>query len=299
MHERTPVDEGIVTQALDPMWVPTLEEASSWHEGLYAMLRTASYYIVDQEQTYEAIESMPPALPSFPPLPFRRIWIETQHTYDDGSVQPGMYTSWLDENDDGSRDVIDVLGVAINEVVRGQEWQIFVPFQRTTEIVERRQKPVPISRSMITMAFHLTPNEIISPRKVSGDWHDGHLHALLQLAVNGAHLITARSVPKREITLPRHQRKRIERERWAPRMPKLYYVDLTYAGEQPQTGAGRTYHVRWLVSGHWRHIDGGESLCTCREHRHSPRPATYIEPYVKGPPGAPWIGRPVHRRKEN
>ena len=97
MHERTPVDEGIVTQALDPMWVPTLEEASSWHEGLYAMLRTASYYIVDQEQTYEAIESMPPALPSFPPLPFRRIWIETQHTYDDGSVQPGMYTSWLDE----------------------------------------------------------------------------------------------------------------------------------------------------------------------------------------------------------
>jgi hypothetical protein len=127
-------------------------------------------------------------------------------------------------------------------------------------------------------------------------WEQRHLAGMLQLAINGAMLITARGVPRREQQLPRHQRKRIMRQRWAPRMPKLYYVDLAQAGEAEEIpGKTRTYHVRWLVSGHWRHIEGGDSLCTCWEHRHSPRVATYIEPYVKGPPGAPWIGRPVHR----
>ena len=211
---------------------------------------------------------------------------------------PAAYATWKADNEDSSWETVVCLGIAINEAVRGREWQIFLPVRRTLSYSEDDEE-TQLSQHAMTLAFHVTPHEILGPTPVGKtvkEWRSDHLRGLLQLAINGAMLITARGVPKREMQLPRHQRKRIARQRWAPRMPKLYYVDLAEAGEEMETAPkSRTYHVRWLVSGHWRHLDNGESLCTCPKHRHSPRPATYIDPYVKGPPGAPWIGRPVHR----
>jgi len=298
-HEQLAVDEGIVTQSLDPMWVPSLEDYGQHDQLLAAMLRTASYYVLDVSQAEEAIDSMPPALPSFPPLPFRRIWIEMQGT-DKSYTGPVQYAQWDTTNEDGSNDIVDVLGIAINEVVRGREWQIFMPLVRVTNLPEGDVK-IPLTRTSMTLAFHLTPTEILGPTPVGKtvkQWNIGHHAAMLQMAINGAMLITARGVHKTELQLPRAQRKRLARERWAPRMPKLYYVDLDRSGEEgPEIGKGRIYHVRWLVSGHWRHVDTGDSLCTCWDHRHSPRVAKYIDPYVKGPAGAPWIGRPVHRKR--
>jgi len=298
--QHTPVDEGIVTQALNPMWVPDLEDYSQHHALLLSMLRTASYYVLDADQCRDAVASMPPALPSFPPLPFRRIWIETQWTNENGGTGPSPYVSWEEDNSDGSVQQADCLGIAINEVVRGREWQIFMPIQMRVLFVDGDEEWV-VSRNAVTCAFHVTPHEILGPTPVGKSvkvWEDRHLAGLLQLAINGAMLITAKGVPIRELKLPRHQRKRLQRERWAPSMPKLYYVDLINAAEADvEYGKGRIYRHRWLVQGHWRHVDSGDDLCTCWKHRHSPRVAKYIEPYVKGPPGAPWIGRPVHRRR--
>lgn len=45
-------------------------------------------------------------------------------------------------------------------------------------------------------------------------------------------------------------------------------------------GEGREYHVRWLVSGHWRHQPVGPGRAERR--------LTFVRPHVKGPPDAPF-----------
>lgn len=306
LSEMVPVDETGVALALDRLWL-TLETARDWETGLYTMLRTASYYILDANESQEAIASMPPALPSFPPLPFRRVWIEVAKT-ERGRHSPAPYAEWAwdDPKFPGLIEHMEILGIAISEVTRGREWQIFLPHKVSYEFDgETKDQDAALIASareregVRVMAFHITPHEILAPKQmVKGtSWHAGHLQPLLQLAINGAHLITARGVPHHEFRLPRGQRKRLDQQRYAPNPPKMYYVDLTRAGEEmDEAPSSREYHVRWLVSGHWRHLDHATELCTCPEHHLNPQPATYIEPYVKGPPNAPWKGRPVHRQ---
>jgi hypothetical protein len=81
-----------------------------------------------------------------------------------------------------------------------------------------------------------------------------------------------------ELSIPRPHRRAHER-RHQHSHPAVYFVDLRQAGDQ-KPGSGREYRHRWLVRGHWRHLADGRR--------------TWVRPYVKGPAGAPWRGRPIY-----
>jgi hypothetical protein len=88
-----------------------------------------------------------------------------------------------------------------------------------------------------------------------------------------------------EAALPRHVVRRAQR---AGQLPRVRVVRLREApGDHrgAQSEGGRTYHHRWAVAGHWRQQAWGP--------RHSQRRPTYINPYLKGPEGAPLVDRPV------
>jgi len=283
-----PTDETLVSMALNPMWVTDHSEMASVNAGFTALLRTAGYFILDIEQVHEALMSEPPeGMPAFPPLPFKRVWIEA-HRVGRGPV-PYMLYDQTERYEHGVRipeTRIEVLGVGIVEVTARHVWDVYVPYRLT----DRRSR-------LVVGAYRITPNEILMPR-LDIDTDIG-LRNLLMMAVNGAHLITAKNVPHREVVLPRAQRRGMDRGfKYPPRIPKLYFVDLAESGEIGEARpSGRTYRVRWLVMGHERHIPGGDHLCTCWDHRHNPQLATWIPPHVKGPAGAPWKGRPVHRQR--
>ena len=82
-----------------------------------------------------------------------------------------------------------------------------------------------------------------------------------------------------ELQVPRPHRRAHERQ-FQHDHPKVYFVDLRQAGEKKGSAGSREYHHRWLVRGHWRQLASGRR--------------TWVRPYVKGPAGAPWQGRPVY-----
>lgn len=86
-----------------------------------------------------------------------------------------------------------------------------------------------------------------------------------------------------EEKLERHRRKEFARvtKREAP---AVRVVSLRKAERLHSEGDGsREYHVRWIVSGHWRNQACGP--------RHGDRRLTYVLPYVKGPDDKPLKGQ--------
>lgn len=103
---------------------------------------------------------------------------------------------------------------------------------------------------------------------------------LWQLLIEAVHYITARGVSLADAVPDRAARRRAQRGGYT--LPeKLYWVRIDETRLETTRGVSdRTYHCRWLVRGHWR--------------RTSDTARTWIRPYVKGPAGAPWRGRPMY-----
>jgi len=255
-----------------------LEEADdpdfSDYQRIYATavtnLSAAAYYLLDAVDSRPALLSSPPEQETFPPLPFTRVWVEMTH------LTPLL--RFVDKHDDKH---MDILGAMVIEVEQGRVWDIYLPFQMDDEA-----------------EFYFIAGRIAPDRAVVLDpaFNYGSLSftVIRQLAIGIIHLITARNAPPQEVRLPRPQRKRIARDpRSASAASRVYYVDLHTAGEtETSLGSSREYHVRWLVRGHWRHIASGRTFCTCCNPEQI---ATWVAPYIKGPPGAPWKGKQVHR----
>jgi hypothetical protein len=86
------------------------------------------------------------------------------------------------------------------------------------------------------------------------------------------------------IRADRAERRRAERER---RSPDVRIRVITLRAQPKPTDedgepSGREYHHRWMVSGHWRNQAFGPKRAF-----HRP---VYINPYLKGPEGAPFLG---------
>jgi hypothetical protein len=102
---------------------------------------------------------------------------------------------------------------------------------------------------------------------------------------------TARTAQVSEQPVPRATRKRAARAQVARPDTPVQLVDVTAGGVRRELVAGasrtgRDYHVRWVVSGHWRN----QWYPASEVHR--PR---WIDGYVKGPPGAPLkVSETVH-----
>lgn len=85
---------------------------------------------------------------------------------------------------------------------------------------------------------------------------------------------------KEPVHLPRPVRRRMERENQSP--PSISVIQL----RQREHGASlddcsREYHHRWIVKGHWRRL--------AEPRRSDGAEVTFINPYVKGPEGAPLL----------
>lgn len=276
-HETVPIDEASVVRSLDPLNTPDFGNYGDVFAGAVTLLKTGSYYVLDARDAACALASDPPEQDTFPPLPFPRIWIENRHP---SMNKTTPYLRFQDSASDRLEKfrVLDVLGVGLAEIERGHVWDVYVAFQFSGDL-------------SFFMAERIAPDQVLQGDPEMSDLASVAFEAIRRLAVGGAHLLTAKNVPHEGILLPRHQRKRLVPAlgKWLPRM---YYVNLAASGEHDDHQSGREYHVRWLVRGHWRHMDGGNALCSCCL---PPRVATWIEPYIKGPVGAPWKGRPVHR----
>lgn len=279
-HEVVPYDEATVLACLDPARPPDFKDPREVQAGATGVLRTASYYVLDHEDAAGALASMPPEQDVLPPLPFHRVWVETSM-----HRRPIPYLRYRPTGDSEDNEFIDVLGIGIVEVVPRHEWDVYVAFSLGT-------RPEAFFR-----AQRIGPHGFIDggpvPHPDNAALTDGVFSEIHRLAIGATHLITARNVDHEDVVVPRAQRKRIVRS-GAP-VPKIYYVNLAASGErEKQEGvkapSGREYSVRWLVRGHWRHTDGGSQWCTCCDPA---RVASWIEPYVKGPVGAPWKGRQV------
>jgi hypothetical protein len=82
-----------------------------------------------------------------------------------------------------------------------------------------------------------------------------------------------------EAVLPRQVVRRATRAGREP--PKVRVIHLRHVEGGGHEAGDRSYHHRWLVSGHWRQQAVGPG--------HSQRRPTYIHPHLKGPEGAPLL----------
>jgi hypothetical protein len=88
-----------------------------------------------------------------------------------------------------------------------------------------------------------------------------------------------------EAALPRQVVRRAARAGGpAPRVRVVHLRQAPRAHDGPGDAPGRTYRHRWTVAGHWR-----RQACGPRHAEHRP---VYINPYLKGPEGAPLVERP-------
>lgn len=305
------VEEAVVTQSLNPLWHPDFihseQETSATFVGL---LQTASIYALDQDEAWPALTSEAPELLEFPPLPFKRVWIELH----DENDYPGAFAAFsCPKHPDGDCDDPDLvmMGVGLIEVEEGRVWDVLFPYTYIPK--DERDWDAALNPSNFGVTgYRITPQGMTTDdrekfidyiHQVGTEMANEELgkeieeaggnialsgeRGILSLAITVAHLINANGVPVREVAVPRPTRRRLQRElKWGASMdvqPKVYFVDLKAAGEvrTHEHGDGtREYHCRWLVRGHWRQL---------------PDKRVWVRPYVKGPTGAPWRGRPVYR----
>lgn len=272
--EILPISPEQIEAALDePDSEPDFTDYPAVFAATIAHLSTAAYYLLDAEDSHDAIASEPPEQETFPPLPFPRIWIEMTH------LQPYMRFADKREGEGGARrETMDMLGAAIAEIEQGRVWDVYFPIKFDQDA------------EFFVLAMRIAPGGVISCDDMI---YPQSVKEVRDLAVAGAHLITARNVPTEAVTLPRHQRKRLDAAVFPKGQPSIYFVNLSASGEHGSSGAGsREYHVRWLVRGHWRHTDSGRTFCTCCQ---PPQIASWVAAYIKGPVGAPWKGRQLRR----
>lgn len=274
------VDERTVQAAMRPAWRVDHGDFASVDQGFLALLRTGSVFVLDLDHVEQVMQSQPPELPELPPLPFPRVIVEAQR---EGVRAPIMRFErqavlHLDQPDEPDRSSWVELALAgVIEQEQGHSWDVYIPFQTA-----RRPDDFTVASFTLTPAG-VADNSMLDDARKSGI--EAGVMATMQevarIALNCAHLIVARGVPHEPINFPRPTRRRFQK-RYRQEMPRAYFVNLHGAGgEEREPGrSDREYHVRWMVRGHWRHFQDGRR--------------TWIAPYVKGPPGAPWRGRPIH-----
>lgn len=237
-----------------------------------------------EEQPYDILD--------LPPLPYPRLAIEL---WDEESELPGSFFG-TDHGPNERRSLHPL--ILINETVPSESWDVFCP---SVEISAEGQTGESLlfdfrigsgGRFSLIQA-EMAPDNALMPRldraETTEQTAPDYARFWRRLVLDIVTLVTARNVPHRQIAIPRGTRRGFERS-YKLTMPSAYWVDLAEAGEDQQAAAGREYHVRFLVRGHWRHSERGTRSCSlCGEQ------ASWVRPAAKGPVGAPWKGRPVYR----
>jgi hypothetical protein len=288
------VDEATVTTALTSMHVGEIETAEDRHALLAGLLRTATAFVVSAEDapgfTADLMDLSWERWDGLPPLPFPRIWIECGSPKNRGPVPfPTFGTS---ERYDDEDDMVDwgsgrfgigivgdesrwvVVGLEEDTVLDLEEWRY--PWDDDAQTQIRVETLTADASSHYPFTKDAEERERIV-QQTGIDPLVGAMNA--HFAISLVQIIDVLGARHVQLDVPRPHRRAHER-RFGLSHPQVYFVDLRQVGEKKAGTGGHQYNHRWLVRGHWRHLPSGRR--------------TWVRPYVKGPVGAPWRGRPVY-----
>lgn len=293
---RLPTDEATTTQVLSPL-LQALMHAESGPQVVFGLMaRSAALFLVDDEEFAQAVVSAGPAPRiELPPLPYPKIAVECSED-----------ATFPLQGDDGAH-TYDLEIFSMNETIQGERWDVcyLLRVAGTYDNPEQTILMFEVYRdgSVVRHGAGTVPRPIVRPDHIwntdqlagfadqleamgmdelfKRDYHAPDSSVAISLRstpLEFAHLVNARGVTTEQVSLPRAQRRRLDRFKISH--PSVYFVQIGEASESHPGSGDREYHHRWLVRGHWRHFSRGGR--------------TWVRPYIKGPAGAPWKGRPVY-----
>jgi len=264
--------------------------------GALTAARTGAIFVTEAKDG----EALSGGWEELPPLPFPRCWFEV---WDSDEASPLAIATHTDP----SGQDLALIGYGIVEVEQCAEWHVYGVFVLspgwtdieilswdllTGEGLDGVRGPLGLygpdpDPICIRVDKHMS-------RWVKGldEEARGRLQLSLLTPAGIAQLIDVVGSVHEVVPLPRATRRRFER-RYRGAHPAVYFVNLRTAGDPLEIGHGEShYRHRWLVRGHYRRQNNGRFSVpgkgTC----------TWVRPYVKGPVGAPWKGRPVYVREK-
>lgn len=292
-----PADEARATIGMQPIVQAMFDPLLTAPMFFGVMARTAVLFTVDHDEFVDVLVSAgaAPLTPELPPLPYPRIAAEciedetwSLHTAeDDGFEHPLMALElfMVNETIQGERwDVVYLLSDPEEYVTpkdRRQYTMLFSVFQDGSVKHYGRGKNVPaftdLEQLSAWMDKHDPSWDEIMPESSFAPDHPVAISSRT-VPIEFAHLINAHGVTLEPVLPTRHDRRSAQRRGFV--FPQVYLVEIKGGVEESGGRSDREYHCRWMVRGHWRRYKDGRK--------------TWVRPYIKGPAGAPWKGRPVY-----
>jgi hypothetical protein len=298
-NEVLPINEAVTRMAMNPLWLadePDKRDQAQLNvrqwDMLNAVLRTGGIFVFQREDI-PPLEVEP--IEVLPPLPFTRVWLEI------ANANPGE----LQFVDNDGR-MSWTRGFAIIEEEPGERWHIVTPLLDRQGLIELLDAGVAPEKAFMYATTlkdyplkryeeHGMIAAAVGRPGIDFDLGDERLNqrmvlmALLpEMLIQVLHTLGVVTEPTQ---LPRPRRREF-RNRYGYEHPVPYRVHVRSVPEPKQGKGDREYHHRWLVRGHYRkhergtHFVRGKGVCT------------WVRPYVKGPNGAPWKGRPIYTTAE-
>lgn len=260
------VSEAITSLALQPYWPPgRLHSTEDVAVASTVLMRTSTVMVIGGGEMPLLLGLMTglqadDSWEELPPLPYPRLWVEFGG---DDNALPATLGLQSEEGE------VRIHCVAITGDAAG--WWIL-------SLVHRSDAPDPLDWEWI--GYRVEPGGFL----IGKDDRRSHVREEMGgfgwLPVILAEVVQMTDSRHDEMKIPRPHA-RAHQRRFGIAHPTVYFLDLRYAGDRPvPTGTGLGYRHRWMVRGHWRRYKSGER--------------TWIRPYVKGPAGAPWKGRPFY-----
>jgi len=291
--------ETLTAPALHPIMRGILNPKSSAWVTFALLSRTAILFVVDHDEFAEVAGSAgeaPVREFGLPPLPFPRVVAECSED-----------VTWALHDNNGEW-TFDLELFMINEQISGEKWNVVMLLRKADTYDDPEQylflydlyadgsvifyqrgtahpnldrlHEAQTREELIAALDELRDTNLgdaMHAEKVDPD--DEHAILARKTVVEFAHLVSARGVTVEHLNVPRPQRRRFERKRIVH--PQVYFVFIDDEEMIEYDGrSDREYHCRWMVRGHWRHFRSGDRI--------------WIRPYIKGPAGAPWKGRPIY-----
>jgi len=283
---------------------------------LRAILSTGGIYRLDGGElgTQGVLDSIWGGLPftDLPKLPYPRMWFEAR----DENNQP--VPLWRGNPPEGAWNAADcgeLWGMAISELAQGTSWAIVAVrhpewFYSTTKTITpeasrfvRTDEDAPVffdthryERVDLNALKVLPPTQdgIWIMEEESNERYTSEANyraAMMAWAIVLADIVTARNVDRRETFMSSKVRKQMTRAAPMKKFDaRVYNVSISTASDDAKDETGNHLHVRFMVRGHWRISDAPHAeYVEAKEYT-----CVWVRSHIKGPPGAPWKGRPIY-----
>lgn len=297
--ERLQRAEEVCRRALDGFVIPNALVSEAERLVIPAAIaRTGGIFVID-ESDHAALVTVAENddASELPPLPFPRMWFEVWS-------EEQSYPRPIETLPEPDGTTPAVVAYAVLEITPAQEWACFMILQEDDQTVSVRnwvlQPLSSISEEKKAAGTVLgdAPGEVrpvgirLHPelgRDLASLPNEDQIvwNQILMAPVFFAQFISTLGA-KHQPLIPLRARRREHQRRYGVAFPNIYMVDLRATGEVLPGHGDRQYHHRWIVRGHYRRDHSGRYMVPGKGI------CTWVRPYVKGPKGAPWKGRPIY-----